>query len=209
MIIAAMCQELGAESVNLGIARDDVNEISQKLKTGLANADAVLTTGGTSVGGYDLVPEAVNKVGKPGIIAHGVAMRPGMPTALAALEEKPVIVLSGNPVAAIIGFEVFARPLICKMLGMKKTERRPTTKATITRRVSTTLGRKTFIRVRVFERNSELYAELVSTRGSGAISTMTRGNGFVVVPENREGIAEGETVTVHLFGNVETENQNV
>jgi len=156
-----------------------------------------------------LVPDAVNKMGKPGVVVHGVAMRPAMPTALAVLEGKPVMILSGNPVAAIIGFEVFARPLICKMLGMKKEEPRPVIKAVMARKVATALGRKTFVRVRVLQKNGEFRAEPVSARGSGAISTMTRGNGFVIVPENREGLSEGELVMVHLFGDVEAVNENV
>jgi molybdopterin molybdotransferase len=199
-MFAAMCHELGADPVDLGIAKDEVDDIADKIKNGLQIADAILTTGGTSVGGLDLVPDAVNKLGKPGIVVHGVALRPGMPTALAVLEGKPVMVLSGNPVAAIVGFEVFARPLICKMLGMKQQEARPMVKATMTRRVSAALGRKTFVRVKVFMKNDQAFAEPVSARGSGAISTMTRGNGFVIVPEDREGVAEGEAVTVHLFG---------
>jgi molybdopterin molybdotransferase len=200
VMFAAMCRELGAEPVDLGIARDDVGEIAAKLRKGLESADAIITSGGTSVGGLDLVPDAVNKTGKPGIIVHGVALRPGMPTALAAIKGKPVMVLSGNPVAAIVGFEVFGRPLICRMLGMKKEEPRPVAKAVMTRKVAAALGRKTFVRVRVFEKNGELFAEPVSARGSGAISTMTRGNGFAVVPENREGVAKGEVVSVRMFG---------
>ncbi|HLN44215.1 MAG TPA: gephyrin-like molybdotransferase Glp [Candidatus Sulfotelmatobacter sp.] len=202
-LISAMCLELDSEPIDLGIAKDDLNEITQKIKRGLSEADAVITTGGTSVGGLDLVPDAVNEFGKPGIIVHGMAMRPGMPTALAMLEDKPVMILSGNPVAAIIGFEVFVRPLICRLLGMKQVQQRPIVKAFITRRVSSALGRKTFVRVKVFEKNGEVFAEPVSARGSGAISTMTRGNGFVVVPEDREGVAENELVTVRLFGNME------
>jgi molybdopterin molybdotransferase len=209
IMLSAMCRELDTEPVDLGIAKDNLNEITEKLKTALSTADAVITTGGTSVGAPDLVPDAVNKIGKPGVVIHGVAMRPAMPTALAVLKGKPVMILSGNPVAAIIGFEVFARPLICKMLGMKKEEPRPTVKAVMTRKVATPLGRKTFVRVRVHEKNGALSAEPVSVRGSGAISTMTRGNGFVIVPENREGVTEGELVTVHLFGEVETVNENV
>jgi molybdopterin molybdotransferase len=209
IMLSAMCHELDAEPVDLGIAKDNIKEITEKLRTALLNADAVITTGGTSVGELDLVPDAVNKTGKPGVIIHGVAMRPAMPTALAVLEGKPVIILSGNPVAAIIGFEVFVRPLICKMLGMKKEEPRPVVKAVMTRKVATALGRKTFVRVQVLQKNGEFRAEPVSARGSGAISTMTRGNGFVIVPENREGVAEGEHVTVHLFGNVEAVNENV
>jgi molybdopterin molybdotransferase len=203
VLLSAMCRELGAEPVDLGIAKDDLAEIAEKLKIGLRNCDAVITSGGTSVGKLDLVPEAINNSGKPGVIVHGMALRPAMPTALAVLDGNPLMILSGNPVAAIIGFEVFARPLICKMLGMKQAEPRPTVNAVMTRKMATALGRKTFVRVRVTQKNGEYFAEPVSARGSGAISTMTRGNGFVVVPENREGVTEGERVTVHLFGNVE------
>ena len=209
IMLSAMCRELDAEPLDMGLVKDDMEEITEKIKNALLNADAVITTGGTSVGGLDLVPDAVNKTGKPGVIIHGIAMRPAMPTALAVLEGKPVMILSGNPVAAIIGFEVFARPLICKMLGMPKEEHRPTVKAVMTRKVATALGRKNFVRVRVLQKDGEFNAEPVSARGSGAISTMTRANGFVIVPENREGIAEGELVTVHLFSEVETVNENV
>jgi molybdopterin molybdotransferase len=208
-MLSAMCLELGAEPLELGIARDDLEEIAEKLENGLKRADAAITTGGTSVGGLDLVPDAVNKLGKPGIVVHGVAMRPGMPTALGAVDGKPLMVLSGNPVAAIVGFEVFARPLICRMLGMKKEKTRPTVKVVMTRRISSALGRKTFVRVKAFMKNGEVFAEPVSAKGSGAISTMTRGNGFVVVPENREGVAEGEMVTVRLFGSLETDDEDV
>jgi molybdopterin molybdotransferase len=203
IMLSSMCHELGAEPVDLGIAKDDVAEIAEKLRIGLHSCDAVITSGGTSVGGLDLVPDAVNNLGKPGVIVHGMALRPAMPTAIAALDGKPVMILSGNPVAAIIGFEVFARPLICKMLGMKKTEPRPMVNAVMTRKAATALGRRTFVRVRVTQKNDEFLAEPVSARGSGAISTMTRGNGFVVVPENREGVTEGEVVAVRLFGNME------
>ncbi len=203
VMLSAMCRELDTEPVDLGIAKDDVDEIAEKLRIGLRSCDAVITTGGTSVGGVDLVPDAVNKVGKPGVVVHGMALRPAMPTALAVLEGNPVMILSGNPVAAIVGFEMFARPLICKMLGMNKEEPRPVVKAVMARKAATALGRKTFVRVRVLRKSGEFLAEPVSARGSGAISTMTRGNGFVIVPENREGVTEGERVTVHLFGNVE------
>ncbi|MEM3457977.1 MAG: molybdopterin molybdotransferase MoeA [Candidatus Bathyarchaeia archaeon] len=202
LVLSAMCRELGAELVDLGIAKDNVAEIVSKLKAGFA-ADVIITTGGTSVGLSDLVPEAVNKLGKPGVIVHGVAMRPAMPTALAVVSGKPIIILSGNPVAAMIGFEVFARPLISRMLGMKRQELRPVVTARVTRKVAMTLGRKTFVRVRVFQKNGEFFAEPVSAKGSGMISTVAKANGYVIVPENREGLTEGETVTVYLFGYVE------
>ena len=209
VLLSAMCRELGAEPVDLGIVKDDMDEIAEKLRIGLQNCDAIMTTGGTSVGGLDLVPDVVNKLGKPGVVVHGMALRPAMPTALAVLEEKPVMILSGNPVAAIIGFEVFARPLISMMFGMGKEELRPRLKAVMTRKVATALGRKTFVRVRVLQKNGDFLAEPVSARGSGAISTMTRGNGFVIVPENREGVTEGELVLVHLFGNMDSVSEDV
>jgi molybdenum cofactor synthesis domain-containing protein len=202
IMISAMSRELGAKPLDLGMARDDVDEIANKLAKGLREADAVITTGGTSVGLVDLVPDAVNKTGKPGVVVHGVAMRPGMPTALAVANRKPILVLSGNPVAAVVGFEAFARPLICRLLGLKQTELRPAVKARLAKRVVSALGRKTFVRVRVVERDGEFVAEPVSARGSGTISTMTEANGFVVVAEDREGLEEGEVVSVSLFDSI-------
>jgi molybdopterin molybdotransferase len=204
-MIAAMCQELGAQAVELDIARDNLQEISEKIKSALKTHDAVITTGGTSVGGLDLLPDAVNKLGKPGVIVHGVALRPAMPTALAVLDEKPVLILSGNPVAAVIGFEVFGRPLICRMLGMSQEEPRPIISAKLSRKVASALGRKTYVRVKVTSKNEELTAEPVSAKGSGSISTMTKSNGYLIVPENREGVSEGERVFIHMFSSLEIE----
>jgi molybdopterin molybdotransferase len=126
-----------------------------------------------------------------------------MPTAVAALENKPVLILSGNPVAAVIGFEVFGRELISKMLGMNQTEPRPIVTAKLTKRVTTALGRKNYVRVRVIQKNGELTVEPVSAKGSGSISTMTQSNGYLIVDENREGVSEGENVIIHMFASVE------
>jgi molybdenum cofactor synthesis domain-containing protein len=209
LILSALCNEMNVEPVDLGVAKDNVKEISGKIKKGLEKANMIITTGGTSVGVSDLVPEAVNKNWSPGVIVHGIAMRPAMPTALAVADEKPIIILPGNPVAAMIGFEVFARPLICRMLGLENEERRLAVKARTTKRVSTVLGRKTFVRVHVSQRSGEFFAEPISTRGSSLISTMTKANGYVVVPENREGLEKGEIVSVHLFDNVERTDRDV
>ncbi|HYB68092.1 MAG TPA: gephyrin-like molybdotransferase Glp [Candidatus Acidoferrales bacterium] len=202
-VLCALCSELGAQTLDLGIARDNVDEISEKLRLGLMKADAVISSGGTSVGGLDLVPETVNKVGKPGVIVHGVAMRPGMPTALAVVKNKPIIILPGNPVAAMLSFDVFGRPLLSRMLGLKRAEARPLSRARLTRRIATTLGRKNFVRVHVLQKDNDFFAEPISARGSSLISTMTRANGYVVVPENVEGLEEGDIVSVHMFDDLE------
>jgi molybdopterin molybdotransferase len=171
LVLSALCSDLGAEPLDMGIARDDVDEISERLRIGLEKSDVIITSGGTSVGGSDFVPDAVNRIAKPGVIVHGVAMRPAMPTALASANGKPILILPGNPVAAIVGFEVFARPLICRMLGMKRVEPRLTVEAKMTRGIATALGRRNFVRVHVFRHNDELLAEPISARGSGMIST--------------------------------------
>ena len=199
VVLTALCNELGAEVIDLGIARDDMEEISQKLNNGLRRADAVMTSGGTSVGGPDLVPEVAARIGKPGILVHGVAMRPGMPTGLAVIGKKPIILLPGNPVAVMLSFEVFGRPLISRMLGLQATESRPVLMARMKRKISTTLGRKNLVRVHVSREKGEFIADPISARGSSLFSTMTRSNGYVIVPENQEGLAEGAMVVVNMF----------
>lgn len=200
-ILSCMCLELGAETLDLGIAKDDANEIRAKILEGLREAHLVITTGGTSVGYADLVPAVVDSIGEPGLVIHGIAMRPGMPTGLAILRGKPVILLSGNPVAAMIGFEVFVRPLVLKLLGIRD-ELRPVLKAKLTHRVTSALGRRVFLRVHVFERDDEFLAEPVRIKGSGILSTMTKANGYVIIPEDREGLENGESVIVHLFDSI-------
>ena len=207
IILSGMCADLGAEAFDLGIAGDDEHVIEGRIRDGLAKADVMMTTGGTSVGAYDLVPKAIEQVEPAGLIIHGVAMRPGMPTGLAVVRGKPVLVLSGNPVAAMVGFEVFARPLILRLLGAS--EPRPRVRARLTRRVTGVLGRRVFLRAKVVDRDGEFMAEPVRVKGSGIITTMTAANGYVIVPEDREGLQKDELVTVYLFdaiGRAETQD---
>lgn len=208
LILSGLCKEIQAEPKDFGIVKDNMDNIAEKIREGLEKTDVVITTGGTSVGKLDLVPEAINEIGLPGVIVHGVAMRPGMPTALAIVQEKPIIVLSGNPVAAIVGFEVFARPLLLKLMGAEN-EFRPAVWAKLTRRVVSNLGFRTFLRVHVFWRNGEFFAEPVRVKGSGMLSTMTMANGFVAIPENKEGLEENDPVLVHLFDSIGGNNFDV
>ena len=204
IILSELCSELGAESFSLGIARDDEDEIRVRICEGLAKADLIITTGGTSVGVHDLVPRVIEQIEPHALVAHGIAMRPGMPTALAVVQRKPVLVLSGNPVAASVGFEVFARPTILGFLGIKE-EGRARLKAKLTRRVAGVLGRRVILRVRVVEKDGVFLAEPIRIKGSSIITTMTKANGYVIIPEDREGLRENEVVMVHLFGTVREE----
>lgn len=209
LVLSALCQELGAETINFGIVKDNLEDIAGKICQALKVADALITTGGTSVGGLDLVPDAVNSVGKPGVVAHGLALRPAMPTGVAVLNDKPILILSGNPVACIIGFEVFGRPAVCRLLGLNKTEQRPLLKGVLARKVSGVLGRKTYVRVLVKLVMDKLLVEPVSAKGSSALSTMTKSNGYVIIPEDREGLKEGETVLVQMFDHIEKSEEEV
>jgi len=198
-VMEDLCRELGAEPQYLGVAKDDEKEIAAKILKGIGNSDILITTGGTSVGMADLVPMVVNRLGKPGIVVHGLAMRPGMPTAAGILKNKPVFVLSGNPVAAFFGFEVLVRPTILKVLGIGS-EPRAFVRAQLTKRVAGALGRRVYVRVKAFLKDGDLHAEPIRARGSSLYSSMVMANGYVVIPENCEGLERGETVDVHLFG---------
>jgi molybdopterin molybdotransferase len=197
-ILSAMVEELGGVPVYLGIARDSLDDIRSRISEGLRACDAVLITGGTSVGEGDLVPDAINSLGEPGMIAHGISIRPGMPTGLAAIGGKPIISLSGYPVAAMIGFMALARPLILALLGSKG-DPIPRIRARMARRVASS-GARTFVRVRVKRSaGGDYWAEPLRSSGSGVISSVVKADGLVVIPERREGIEEGEEVEVELL----------
>ena len=121
-ILAGMVQELGAEPIDLGIVGDEDADIIRLLRRGLRTSDILLVTAGSSVGKKDLVPQCINKLGKPGMLIHGIAMRPSMPTGLAVVKGKPILSLPGFPVSAIFAFRVFARPLIAMLMGTQEVQ---------------------------------------------------------------------------------------
>jgi len=195
-------REIGCEPIDLGIAVDEFNAIQSKLKEGITSADIVLVTAGTSVGPRDFVPQVVDALGKPGILVHGVAMRPSMPTGLGIVDGTPIISLPGYPVSAYLAFLEFVPGLVDHMLATNSLPR-PVVRAKLTRRVAGVLGSRTYIRVRVHELESNAYAEPVSISGAGILSSLVKSNGFIIVPENVEGYEEGESVEVELFRPVE------
>ena len=201
-VLMAMVEESGGMPVDLGIAKDDTEQISRKLKQGLASTDVVLVTAGTSVGKGDLVPDVIDELGKPGMLVHGIAMRPSLPTGLAVVDGKPIISLPGLPVSAMLAFSTFAQPLILRMLETEP-DPQPKVKARTTKRIVGVPGFRTFIRVQVRESDGKLIVEPLRAPGSGILTTLTRANGIVVVPENVEGFDEGAEIEVQLFRPVE------
>ena len=198
-------REIGCEPIDLGIAMDELDLIHSKLKRALTSADIILVTAGTSVGPRDFVPQVINGLGKPGLLVHGVAMRPSMPTGLGIIDGKPVISLPGYPVSAYLAFLEFIPPIVDHMLGTESLPR-PNVKAKLVRRVAGVLGSRTYVRVRVREHEGGTYAEPVSVSGAGILSSLVRSNGFIIVPENVEGYEEGGLVEVELFRPVENGN---
>jgi len=196
-MLASALNTLECSVVDLGISRDDVDEISRKIAEGAVKCDLVIVTGGTSVGAHDLVPEAISKIGE--VIVHGLAMRPGKPAGFGIVEGKPVFMLSGFPVAALIQFRVLVIPAIEHITGCKF-DPSPRIRGRLTRRVVSPPGIRSFIRVRVSETaDGELLVEPLRLTGSGILSTLTRGNGLLIVPEELEGYEEGEEVEVELL----------
>jgi len=198
--LIASVKELGCDPIDLGIARDNLEDIKSKIIGGLQSSDVVLVSGGISVGAKDLVSEVVNNLGKPGVIVHGISMRPGMPTALAAINDKPLILSPGNPVAALISFNVFVKPTVAEMLGTPvRYVKGQIIKAKVTRKVASATGLRTFLRVIVRRADDGYVAEPIRIAGSGIISSLVKANGIVVIPEWKEGLEKDEEVEVEVL----------
>lgn len=200
IVISAAIKDLGGDPVDLGIVKDEVDDIRSRISEGLNGADMVLVSGGTSVGARDYVPKIVDSLGEPGIIVHGISMRPGKPTALAIVDGKPLILLPGYPVAAIISFNIFAKPVIAKMLGAPLAKMfKQTIRARLLRRLPSRSGTRDYARVLVKRTGAGYVAEPIRITGAGVISSIVAANGLVVIPEDTEGFEKDEEVEVTLL----------
>lgn len=198
--ISAMLKMLSAEPIYLGIVPDERNAVAEAITKGLKVADAVITLGGASVGKIDITVEAARSLGADPLI-HGIALRPGRANSVAVIDGKPVFMLAGFPVASIVGFEAIAKPTLLRMMGAEE-EPRAVVRGRLTRRITTPINVRSYVRVRVIERGGELLVEPLALTGSGVLSTLVKSNGILVVPENREGYDEGDEVEVILFRHI-------
>jgi len=180
------------------IVKDDVNEVRAAIREGLKDADIVITTGGSSIGGKDLVPEAVEGIPDSELVFHGVNLRPGRTAGAYVVNGKPILMLSGLPVACFIGLEVFLKPLIHKLYNVKEVPE-PTIQARLTRKVANVVGFRSYYRVVLYREGGVVYAEPLRLTGSGIISTLIKGNGILEIQENIEGYDEGSEVTVKVI----------
>lgn len=197
--ISAAVQECGGQSFNLGIIPDEMDELKAVLKKALNSADIVITSGGVSVGPMDVVPKVLNVLGKPGIIISGIAIKPGKPTTIAIVDGKPVFSLPGHPTSSLLIFHILIRSIILRMAGRHQ-EPPFTLKAIAAEKMFQAKGRRTFVMVNLTrDRAGKLLARSVPLGLSGAITTLSKADGFVIIPERRQFISVGEEVTVYLF----------
>ena len=196
MTVSDLARRWGAVPTYRDVVTDDYDALRAAIQRDLTK-DVVVTTGGSSVGERDLTPEVVDELGE--VLVHGVALKPGHPVALGVVEETPVVMLPGYPVACIVNAVQFLRPVL-KRVGNLPEKPLPTREATLERKISSEPGTRTFARVRVEHSEDGEGGGLVATptraSGSGVLSSVSLADGWVVVPEGREGVAEGETVAV-------------
>ncbi len=195
--LSGLIQKEGGEVLDLGIASDQKSKIKSKLLRGLRLADAILVTAGTSVGEKDLLPSLVSSLGKPGLRFHGVAMKPGRPAGYATVDGKPILLLPGFPVSALLVFEVLGRPMIRRLLGLHDAPRE--LYANLAETMKATLDMDSLVRVRISKDGGNNYlAYPLKGAKSSMISTLTRADGYFRIPKGSR-IVEGSRVAINLF----------
>jgi putative molybdopterin biosynthesis protein len=197
-ILADAVRELGGLPRFRGIVRDDARELRRSLHSALADSDVVLLSGGTSKGQGDLCYRVVAELTDPGIVAHGVALKPGKPICLAASAGKPVVILPGFPTSAIFTFHEFVAPVV-SMLGGRRPESQELVLATLATKVNSEIGRTEYLLVGLVKSERGLAAYPMG-KGSGSVTTFSRADGFVTIGRHTEIVDAGAEVRVRPIG---------
>lgn len=196
-IIGAAVEELGGEPVRLGVIPDDEALLSAALAFGL-ECDAVVFSGGTSKGEGDLSYRVVAALGDPGVVAHGVALKPGKPVCLAVTGGKPVVILPGFPTSAVFTFHEFLAPVIRAFAGQPP-ERREHVAATLPMRVNSERGRTEYLLVGLVPTDDGMAAYPMG-KGSGSVTTFSSADGFITIGQHTEILDAGAPVQVQRLG---------
>lgn len=196
--LSALVRASGAEPIPFDIVPDNAEMLGKALRSGLAQADVVAISGGSSVGTRDLMVEVVSSLPDVEILAHGVAIRPGKPTLLAGHLGKAVIGLPGHPVSALIVAQLFLAPFLLFLQG-GRLEKGPSghrIKAALATSVHSAIGLEEYVRVRLEETTDGSYVAHPIFGKSGMLSTMVKADGIIMIPMNAEGLPRGEAVQV-------------
>lgn len=197
-IVAAAVVEAGGMAVPFGAFSDDQAALDQAVRTALADCDMVVLSGGTSKGAGDLSHRVVSQLGAPGIIVHGVALKPGKPLCLAVIGDKPVIVLPGFPTSAIFTFHTFVAPVIRARAGLP-VDTAETVTARVPVRIASELGRKEFALVALV-RGEDGAVAFPTAKGSGSVTSFSQADGFIEIDALASSLDADTETQVTLIG---------
>ena len=197
-ILSAAVAEAGGEPKPYGAFPDDAAALTQAVRRALAECDMVVLSGGTSKGAGDLSHRVVSRLGKPGILVHGVALKPGKPLCLAVADGKPIAVLPGFPTSAIFTFHAFVAPVIRARAGLPP-EAAETIEARLPLRIASEMGRKEFVLVSLVAGEHGAVA-FPSAKGSGAVTSFSQADGFIEIDALAAAIDADTKARVTLIG---------
>lgn len=196
--VAGLTQQAGGIPVLAGIIPDDFAALKQAAAEALAANDMLVMSAGSSVSVRDMTVQVIEQLGQPGVLLHGVATRPGKPTIVGVVEGKPVIGLPGNPVSAMVQFDMFGVPAIYRLQGLPTPPRRGLVWARLTQNIASESGREDYVPARLADSPEGLQATPVFGK-SNLIYTLVNADGLLKVPLNKAGLLAGEWVEVRLF----------
>ena len=199
-VIAGMVSEAGGTPARKGIFRDDYDTIRAAVEEAIENSDAIAVSGGTSVGTKDMIARIIQDIGNPGILFHGLALKPGKPMIGGVMNGIPIFGLPGHPAAVSVCLELFMRPVLGLLSGLKPSAAsrlRGVLSARLSKNIPSSQGREEHVRVMVEERDGELVAVPILGK-SGLLKTLVRADGLVVVPLSLNGIEKDSIVEVRL-----------
>lgn len=196
--LSAITLEVGAIPLTMNIVGDSYEELRDAAAKAIEQSDMLVISAGSSVSTRDMTAEVIASLGNPGVLVHGVSIRPGKPTILASVNGKPAIGLPGNPVSAMVIFDLFAVPTMYWMAGCERPPKRPTITARLTNNIASVAGREDYVSVRLETTDEGVVAEPIFGE-SNLISTMIKADGIARVPLDMSGLLAGEIVSVRLF----------
>lgn len=194
--ISAMVEDIGGKVTTKTVVRDDFEALRNVVEQAVEKEDFIIVSGGSSVGTKDVTSKVINSFGNPGVFVHGVSIKPGKPTILAKIGNKPVFGLPGQPVSAMIVFKVFVEYFIKDLLGVDQLESFIEAKSPIN--IHSAQGKETYQMVTI-EKNVDDYIAHPVYGKSGMITLISKAKGYIKIDENQEGVKAGESVRVYLF----------
>ncbi len=195
--IAARAVQCGADHISMGIVRDEYIPQLEAARGGLETADVLLFSAGSSLSTRDMTAEVFNQLGKPGVLLHGISIKPGKPTVVGAAHGKPLFGLPGNPVSALIVFDLLVAPSIRVLSGEIGAPIYPEVRAVLTQDVPSDSGREDYVPVTLASIDGRYLATPVFGK-SNLIYTLIRSDGVIRVPMDSGGIYAGDTVDVRV-----------